>query len=190
MLPIDSGLLEKVYAIKSFKTKEFGTASSSSSSKWGPVQFKVHVYFSHQTEPIKIPALSTTVQHHESTTTILYIKKSSKQLCIFVLAPMASVELEETPSETVRKVEVSGGGGSKTSEKSKKKKKTKTKTKKEKKDKNGAYRYYMSKLGFGCVRLRTEYDKEGNFDMEVVDEDGQRRNPTHLVIMVNGLIGK
>ncbi|KAK4560073.1 hypothetical protein RGQ29_009029 [Quercus rubra] len=102
---------------------------------------------------------------------------------------MASVELEETPSETVRKVEVSGGGGSKTSEKSKKKKKTKTKTKKEKKDKNGAYRYYMSKLGFGCVRLRTEYDKEGNFDMEVVDEDGQRRNPTHLVIMVNGLIG-
>ena len=187
MLPIDSGLLEKVYAIESFKTKEFGTASSSSSSKWGPVPFKVHVYFSHQTEPIKIPALSTTVQHHESTTTILYIKKSSKQLCIFVLAPMASVELEETPSETVLKVEVSGGGGSKTSEKSKKKKK---KTKKEKKDKNGAYRYYMSKLGFGCVRLRTEYDKEGNFDMEVVDEDGQRRNPTHLVIMVNGLIGK
>ncbi|XP_065628812.1 uncharacterized protein LOC112003436 isoform X7 [Quercus suber] len=98
---------------------------------------------------------------------------------------MASVELEETPSEPVRKVEVNGEGGSKTSEKSKKKKKKK----KKEKDKNGAYRYYMSKLGFGCVRLRTEYDKEGNFDMEVVDGDGQRRNPTHLVIMANGLIG-
>ena len=98
---------------------------------------------------------------------------------------MASVELDETPSETVRKVEVNGGGegGSKMSENSNRKKK-------KKKDKNGAYRYYMSKLGFGCVRLRTEYDKEGNFDMEVVDGDGQRRNPTHLVIMVNGLIGK
>ncbi|KAK9983079.1 hypothetical protein SO802_032604 [Lithocarpus litseifolius] len=98
------------------------------------------------------------------------------------ITPMASVELEEAPSETVRKVEVSGGGGSKTSEKSKKKKKEK--------DKNGAYRYYTSKVGFGCLRLRTEYDKEGNFDMEVVGGDGQRRNPTHLVIMVNGLIGR
>ncbi|KAL4604445.1 hypothetical protein ACB092_10G194700 [Castanea dentata] len=97
---------------------------------------------------------------------------------------MASVELDETPSETVRKVEVNGGGegGSKMSEKSNRKKK-------KKKDKNGAYRYYMSKLGIGCVRLRTEYDKEGNFDMEVVGGDGQRRNPTHLVIMVNGLNG-
>ena len=93
---------------------------------------------------------------------------------------MASVDLEEIPSETVQKVEVVWIP-SKMSEKSNKKKK---------KDKNGAYRYYMSKLGFGCVRLRTEYDKEGNFDMEVVDGDGQRRNPTHLVVMVNGLIGR
>uniref|UniRef100_A0A7N2N8M0 DUF676 domain-containing protein n=1 Tax=Quercus lobata TaxID=97700 RepID=A0A7N2N8M0_QUELO len=89
---------------------------------------------------------------------------------------MASVDLEEIPSETVQKVEVVWIP-SKMSEKS------------NKKDKNAAYRYYMSKLGFGCVRLRTEYDKEGNFDMEVVDGDGQRRNPTHLVITVNGLAG-
>jgi len=44
------------------------------------------------------------------------------------------------------------------------------------------------KLGFAC--LRTEYDREGNFDMEVVDGAGERRTPTHLVVMVNGLIGR
>lgn len=43
------------------------------------------------------------------------------------------------------------------------------------------------KLGFAC--LRTEYDREGNFDMEVVGGAGERRTPTHLVVMVNGLIG-
>ena len=44
------------------QNKGVGTASlsSSSSSKWGPVPFKVHVYFSNQTEPVKIPALSIT----------------------------------------------------------------------------------------------------------------------------------
>ncbi|KAK9983080.1 hypothetical protein SO802_032605 [Lithocarpus litseifolius] len=56
-------------------------------------------------------------------------------------APMASVGLDETPLETVRKVEVNGGG-------------------------------------------------EGRSKMEVVDGDGQRRNPTHFVIMVNGLNGR
>ncbi len=99
---------------------------------------------------------------------------------------MASVELE-----------VDGGGeGSKTKEMSEIRMREKssnynnnnTKKKSKKKDKNGSYRNYIPKLGFGC--LRTEFDKEGNFDMEVVDGAGQRRNPTHLIIMVNGLIGR
>lgn len=100
---------------------------------------------------------------------------------------MASVELE-----------VDGGGeGSKTKEMSEIRMREKssnynnnnnTKKKNKKKDKNGSYRNYIPKLGFGC--LRTEFDKDGNFDMEVVDGAGQRRNPTHLIIMVNGLIGR
>ncbi|KAK7282945.1 hypothetical protein RIF29_12085 [Crotalaria pallida] len=41
---------------------------------------------------------------------------------------------------------------------------------------------------FGCFRI--EYDATGeSFDIEVVDDSGQRPNPTHLIIMVNGLIG-
>ncbi|KAJ1409790.1 hypothetical protein SESBI_22416 [Sesbania bispinosa] len=42
---------------------------------------------------------------------------------------------------------------------------------------------------FGCFRI--EYDADGkSFDMEVVDASGQRPTPTHLIIMVNGLIGR
>lgn len=94
---------------------------------------------------------------------------------------MASVELE-----------VDGGGeGSKTKEMSEIRMREKSSNynnnNTKKKDKNGSYRNYIPKLGFGC--LRTEFDKDGNFDMEVVDGAGQRRNPTHLIIMVNGLIG-
>jgi hypothetical protein len=95
---------------------------------------------------------------------------------------MASVELE-----------VDGGGeGSKTKEMSEIRMREKSSNynnnNTKKKDKNGSYRNYIPKLGFGC--LRTEFDKDGNFDMEVVDGAGQRRNPTHLIIMVNGLIGR
>ncbi|KAH1124909.1 hypothetical protein GYH30_014515 [Glycine max] len=41
---------------------------------------------------------------------------------------------------------------------------------------------------FGCFRI--EHDASGRgFDIEVVDESGQRPTPTHLIIMVNGLVG-
>jgi len=43
--------------------------------------------------------------------------------------------------------------------------------------------------GFGCFRI--EHDVSGGgFDIEVVDESGQRPTPTHLIIMVNGLVGR
>ncbi|XP_027356310.1 putative lipase YDR444W [Abrus precatorius] len=41
---------------------------------------------------------------------------------------------------------------------------------------------------FGCFRIERD-DKGEGFDIEVVDASGQRPNPTHLIIMVNGLIG-
>ncbi|XP_022936340.1 putative lipase YDR444W [Cucurbita moschata] len=47
--------------------------------------------------------------------------------------------------------------------------------------------FYLRKIGFGCFRV--QQDEEGNFDMEVVNGDGKRRKPTHLLIMVNGLVG-
>ncbi|XP_023535758.1 putative lipase ROG1 [Cucurbita pepo subsp. pepo] len=47
--------------------------------------------------------------------------------------------------------------------------------------------FYLRKIGFGCFRV--QQDEEGNFDMEVVNGDGERRKPTHLLIMVNGLVG-
>ncbi|KAG7024604.1 hypothetical protein SDJN02_13422 [Cucurbita argyrosperma subsp. argyrosperma] len=48
--------------------------------------------------------------------------------------------------------------------------------------------FYLRKIGFGCFRV--QQDEEGNFDMEVVNGDGERRKPTHLLIMVNGLVGR
>jgi hypothetical protein len=86
---------------------------------------------------------------------------------------MASVELEGPSSEAVQQAEVDGGGGRGSKGIMKKTKKA------------------PWKLGFAC--LRTEYDREGNFDMEVVDVDGagvRRTPPTHLIVMVNGLIGR
>lgn len=83
---------------------------------------------------------------------------------------MASVELEGVSSEAVPQAEVDGGGGGGSKGNKKKAKKA------------------PWKLGFAC--LRTEYGREGNFDMEVVDGAGERRTPTHLVVMVNGLIGR
>ena len=52
---------------------------------------------------------------------------------------------------------------------------TKKKTKKKKK-------YWM-----GC--LRAESDESGNVDLSV-EFPGERTEPTHLVVMVNGLIGR
>ncbi|KAJ8771371.1 hypothetical protein K2173_026548 [Erythroxylum novogranatense] len=39
---------------------------------------------------------------------------------------------------------------------------------------------------FGCFRV--ENDEDGNFDMKV-DRIGEPSNPTHLVVMINGIIG-
>ncbi|KAK9946591.1 hypothetical protein M0R45_012047 [Rubus argutus] len=56
-----------------------------------------------------------------------------------------------------------------------------------KKSKNGAF-HYLPK--FRCFSLKSETtDGKGNFDMEVEDEAGRKMNPTHLIIMVNGLVG-
>ncbi|CAI0464230.1 unnamed protein product [Linum tenue] len=57
--------------------------------------------------------------------------------------------------------------------------------KKKKKKKSRVFVYRLPRIG--C--LRVEKDGDGNFDMEVVDDDGTSPNPTHLVIMVNGIIG-
>ncbi|CAL1395652.1 unnamed protein product [Linum trigynum] len=59
------------------------------------------------------------------------------------------------------------------------------KKKKKKKKKSRVFVYNLPRIG--C--LRVEKDGDGNFDMEVVDDDGTSPNPTHLVIMVNGIIG-
>lgn len=42
---------------------------------------------------------------------------------------------------------------------------------------------------FGCFRIQHDATGDG-FDIEVVDASGHRSNPTHLIIMVNGLIGR
>ncbi|XP_010544035.1 PREDICTED: uncharacterized protein LOC104816776 isoform X2 [Tarenaya hassleriana] len=58
----------------------------------------------------------------------------------------------------------------------------KTKTKRSGKRKGGGKKNYW----MGC--LRVESDERGNVDM-TVDFPGERAEPTHLVVMVNGLIG-
>lgn len=60
---------------------------------------------------------------------------------------------------------------------------------KTKKKKKNAKSRYLPKLS--C--LRTEPDGEGNFDMQVQtigDGNGDSPTPTHLVVMVNGIIGR
>ncbi|KAM2925782.1 hypothetical protein FF1_043250 [Malus domestica] len=42
---------------------------------------------------------------------------------------------------------------------------------------------------FRCFRSKPETDKNGGFDMEVEDQTGEKMSPTHLIILVNGLIG-
>lgn len=79
--------------------------------------------------------------------------------------------------------EVEEGGGSKKKEVSGARKGANKKSKSSKRNS------YMPK--FRCFRIQREHDATGeSFDMEVVDASGQRSNPTHLVIMVNGLIGR
>uniref|UniRef100_A0A2P2JJX3 Uncharacterized protein MANES_18G051900 n=1 Tax=Rhizophora mucronata TaxID=61149 RepID=A0A2P2JJX3_RHIMU len=45
---------------------------------------------------------------------------------------------------------------------------------------------FLSMPKLGCFRV--ENDKDGNFDIQV-DTIGEPSNPTHLVVMVNGIIG-
>ncbi|CAN7057747.1 unnamed protein product [Brassica oleracea var. botrytis] len=75
------------------------------------------------------------------------------------------MEVEED-SKIPRIVKEDGHGGSDLTKKKKKKKK----------------KYWM-----GC--LRAESDESGNVDLSV-DFPGERAEPTHLVVMVNGLIGR
>ena len=42
---------------------------------------------------------------------------------------------------------------------------------------------------FVCFRIQHDATGDG-FDMDVVDASGQGSNPTHLIIMVNGLVGR
>lgn len=65
----------------------------------------------------------------------------------------------------------------------KKKKKTKMKTAKSKKQSS----FYMPK--FRCFSLKSEPEGTGNFDMEV-DDRCRTKIPTHLVVTVNGLVGR
>lgn len=60
--------------------------------------------------------------------------------------------------------------------------------KKKKKNGNRSVSFYLPKIGFGCFRVQR--DEEGNIDMEVVNGSGERRKPSHLLIMVNGLVGR
>ncbi|KAB2629684.1 hypothetical protein D8674_034479 [Pyrus ussuriensis x Pyrus communis] len=46
---------------------------------------------------------------------------------------------------------------------------------------------YMPK--FRCFRSKPETDKNGGYDMEVEDQTGEKMTPTHLIVLVNGLIG-
>jgi hypothetical protein len=43
---------------------------------------------------------------------------------------------------------------------------------------------------FGCFRIQHDATGEGGYDIEVVDASGHSSYPTHLIIMVNGLIGR
>jgi len=42
---------------------------------------------------------------------------------------------------------------------------------------------------FSCFRIQHDATGDG-FDIEVFDASGHPSNPTHLIIMVNGLIGR
>lgn len=56
-----------------------------------------------------------------------------------------------------------------------------------KKQKKKTKRRSSSLARFGCLRIET--DDNGGVDMEV-EFPGKRNEPTHLVVMVNGIIGR
>ena len=93
---------------------------------------------------------------------------------------MASPELED--DSKIAKEEVDDGRSSKKVDSSEIKHSDRDKKMKMKKKK--------SKRGsFGCFGLKSELDEKGSLEMEVEDRF-RRRKPTHLIIMVNGLIGR
>ncbi|KAL5847145.1 hypothetical protein ACOSQ3_010669 [Xanthoceras sorbifolium] len=82
--------------------------------------------------------------------------------------------------------EVKGGSGSVAEPEDGKFEITKMKEKKENKKKKNPKSYIRT---LSCL-MRTEPDGKGNFDMEIqTNEEGDRTSPTHLVVMVNGIIG-
>ncbi|XP_038897281.1 uncharacterized protein LOC120085399 isoform X3 [Benincasa hispida] len=98
---------------------------------------------------------------------------------------MASMELEKPTSETVSE---GGNRGKLDNEKRGGLDLNEARNGKRKKKKgNRTVSFYLPKIGFGCFRVQR--DEEGNLDMEVVNGSGERRKPTHLLIMVNGLVG-
>lgn len=99
---------------------------------------------------------------------------------------MPSMESEEPTSETVSEGE---NRGKRENEKRGELDLNETRNgkKKKKKNRNRTVSFYLPKIGFGCFRVQR--DMEGNIDMEVINGSGERRKPTHLLIMVNGLVG-
>ncbi|XP_050364817.1 putative lipase ROG1 [Argentina anserina] len=93
---------------------------------------------------------------------------------------MASLE-SETGSVAVRTTESSNEI---------KNRATKNRNNNNTKTKNAAFRYLPK---FRCFSLKSATTEEmGSFNMELAEEDdqtGRKNNPTHLVIMVNGLVG-
>ncbi|KAM2868885.1 hypothetical protein FF1_016894 [Malus domestica] len=88
------------------------------------------------------------------------------------------VVLKEEPSSVIKH-----RGGKKNARKKKRSKSKGTMTTSGKKETF----FHMPKLR--CFSSKPETDTKGGFDMEVEDETGGKRSPTHLIILVNGLIG-
>lgn len=97
--------------------------------------------------------------------------------------------MEEEDSKIPRNMEEVGRGRSDPEgigESTKEKKKKMIFGKKKSGDKE-AMKKKKKKYWMGC--LRAESDESGNVDL-TVDFPGERAEPTHLVVMVNGLIGR
>lgn len=87
-------------------------------------------------------------------------------------------------------VEVEGGYGSVLEEASKKEQVAEIKKNRENAKEKKKIARYSRIPRFSCLKTKT--DEMGNFDMEMVVEDaqGDRPSPTHLVVMVNGIVGR
>ncbi|XP_009367412.2 putative lipase C4A8.10 [Pyrus x bretschneideri] len=88
------------------------------------------------------------------------------------------VILTEEPSRVIKH-----RGGKKNAGKQKRSKNKRTMTTSGKKETF----FHMPK--FRCFSSKPETDTKGGFDMEVEDATGGKMSPTHLIILVNGLIG-